>query len=141
MLNEKIKTILSQMKVHFEKSMILTLDEQETQMTAFAWDENFQGMKDTSMRFPLQTPSIFNIVATTQKPYHGYISLNAINEKFFDGWNQGRIPDHVTVTPIIINEKLVGMLMGFAEKAAYNKVSLTLAEKLSGEFTKGLQAA
>ncbi|WP_157865680.1 hypothetical protein AB1A81_08840 [Bdellovibrio bacteriovorus] len=141
LLNEKIKTILSQMKVHFEKSMILTLDEQETQMTAFAWDENFQGMKDTSMRFPLQTPSIFNIVATTQKPYHGYISLNAINEKFFDGWNQGRIPDHVTVTPIIINEKLVGMLMGFAEKAAYNKVSLTLAEKLSGEFTKGLQAA
>nr|BFD66799.1 hypothetical protein HAGR004_18210 [Bdellovibrio sp. HAGR004] len=140
-LNEKVKLVLSEMKAHFEKSMILTLDEQETQMIAFAWDENFKGMKDTSMRFPLQVPSIFSIVASTQKPYHGYISLNETNEKFFEGWNQGRIPDHVTITPIIINEKLVGMLMGFAEKSAYNKVSLNLAEKLSTDFTKGLQAA
>ncbi|WP_373999666.1 hypothetical protein [Bdellovibrio bacteriovorus] len=139
-LNERVKQILSEMKAHFEKSMILTLDEQETQMTAFAWDENFQGMKDTSMRFPLQTPSIFNIVASTQKSFHGYISLNEINEKFFEDWNQGRIPDHVTISPIIINEKLVGMLVGFAEKAAYNKVSLTLAEKLSIDFVKGLAA-
>ncbi|KYG65336.1 hypothetical protein AZI87_12350 [Bdellovibrio bacteriovorus] len=139
-LNERVKQILSEMKVHFEKSMILTLDEQETQMTAFAWDENFQGMKDTSMRFPLHTPSIFNIVASTQKSFHGYISLNEINEKFFEDWNQGRIPDHVTISPIIINEKLVGMLMGFAEKAAYNKVSLNLAEKLSVDFVKGLAA-
>ncbi|UXR63601.1 hypothetical protein EZJ49_10990 [Bdellovibrio bacteriovorus] len=140
-LNDKVKLVLSEMKAHFEKSMILTLDEQETQMIAFAWDENFKGMKDTSMRFPLQVPSIFSIVASTQKPYHGYISLNETNEKFFEGWNQGRIPDHVTITPIIINEKMVGMLMGFAEKSAYNKVSLNLAEKLSTDFIKGLQAA
>ncbi|KHD88918.1 MAG: hypothetical protein OM95_07225 [Bdellovibrio sp. ArHS] len=140
LLNERVKHILSEMKVHFEKSMILTLDEQETQLTAFAWDENFQGMKDTSMRFPLRTPSIFNIVASTQKPFHGYISLNEINEKFFEDWNQGRIPDHVTISPIIINEKLVGMLMGFAEKSAYNKTSLNLAEKLSVDFVKGLAA-
>ncbi|WP_347357195.1 hypothetical protein [Bdellovibrio sp.] len=140
-LNEKVKLVLSEMKAHFEKSMILTLDEQETQMIAFAWDENFKGMKDTSMRFPLQIPSIFSIVASTQKPYHGYISLNETNEKFFEGWNQGRIPDHVTIAPIVINEKLVGMLMGFAEKSAYNKVSLNLAEKLSNDFIKGLQAA
>lgn len=141
LINEKVKSILSEMKAHFEKSMIVTLDDQETQLIAFAWDENFQGMKDTSMRFPLKTPSIFNIVVATQKPFHGYISLNEINEKFFEDWNEGRIPDHVTVAPIIVDEKLVGMLVGFAEKSAYNKVSLNLAEKLSTEFVKGLQAA
>lgn len=138
---EKVTQILNEMKAHFEKSMILTLDEQETQLAAFAWDENFQGIKDTSMRFPLKTPSIFNIVATTQKPFHGYISLNEINEKFFEDWNKGIIPDHVTITPIIVGEKIVGMLMGFAEKSSYNKASLTLAEKLSSDFAKGLQAA
>lgn len=141
LLNEKVKKVLSEMKAHFEKSMILTLDEQETQLTAFAWDEGFQGIKDTSMRVSLGTPSIFNIVASTQKPFHGYISLNEINEKFFESWNQGRIPDHVTITPILVNEKVIGMLMGFAEKSAYNKVSLNLAEKLSNDFVKGLQAA
>lgn len=140
-INEKIKSVLSEMKAYFEKSMILTLDEDESQMTAFAWDENFQGIKDSSSRFPLKTPSIFNIVAATQKPFHGYISLNEINEKFFEDWNQGKIPDHVTITPIIVNEKVAGLLMGFAEKSAYNKASLSLAEKLSNEFMKGLQAA
>lgn len=140
-INEKIKLVLSEMKAYFEKSMILTLDEDESQLTAFAWDENFQGIKDSSSRFPLKTPSIFNIVAATQKPFHGYISLNEINEKFFEDWNQGKIPDHVTITPIIVNEKVAGMLMGFAEKSAYNKASLNLAEKLSNEFMKGLQAA
>ncbi|WP_413574528.1 hypothetical protein ACLVWU_09900 [Bdellovibrio sp. HCB290] len=140
-LPDKIKRALSEMKAHFEKSMILTLDEQESQVTAFAWDENFQDIKDTSLRVPLKTPSIFNIVASTQKPFHGYISLNELNEKFFEQWNQGTIPDHVTITPIVMEEKIVGMLMGFAEKSAYNKASLSLAEKVSSEFTKGLQAA
>ncbi|WP_413557070.1 hypothetical protein [Bdellovibrio sp. HCB209] len=138
---DKVKRVLSEMKAHFEKSMILTLDEQESQVTAFAWDENFHDIKDTSLRVPLKTPSIFNIVASTQKPFHGYISLNEMNEKFFEQWNQGAIPDHVTITPIVVEEKIVGMLMGFAEKSAYNKTSLNLAEKLSSEFTKGLQAA
>ncbi|QDK45577.1 hypothetical protein DOM22_10665 [Bdellovibrio sp. ZAP7] len=138
---DKVKRVLSEMKAHFEKSMILTLDEQESQVTAFAWDENFQEIKDTSMRIPLESPSIFKIVASTQKPFHGYISLNDLNENFFEQWNQGAIPDHVTITPIVINEKLVGMLMGLAEKSAYNKASLGLAERLSTEFTKGLQAA
>lgn len=141
LLNEKIKTILSQMKIQFEKSLILTLDDQETQVVAFAWDESFQDAKSTSTGIPLKTPSIFNIVSSTQKSFHGYISPNKINENFFGDWNQGRIPEHVTITPIMINEKLVGMLMGFGTKKTYNKVSLSLAEKLSNDFVKGLQAA
>lgn len=141
LINENIQAIFHEMKAHFAKSIILTLDADETQFTAFAWDESFQGVKDTSVRFPLKTPSIFNIVASTQKPFHGYISLNEVNEKFFEDWNQGHIPDHVTIVPITIDEKLVGMLMGFGEKSAYNKNSLLLAERLSSELTKGLEAA
>lgn len=141
LLSENIKNVFTEMKTYFEKTMILTLDDEETQLMAFAWDENFQSMKDTSVRFPLKTPSIFNIVVSTQKPFHGYISLNEINEKFFDDWNQGNIPDHVTIVPIVSGEKLVGMLMGFGEKAAYNKTSLQLAERLSTDLMKGFEAA
>lgn len=141
LVNEKVKKLLAEMKVHFKKSLILTVDESESQLTVFAWDENFQGMKDTSMRLPLKTPSIFSIVSSTQKPFHGYISLNEINEKFFEDWNQGQIPDHVTITPLILNQRLVGMVMGFAEKSAYNKVSLSFTEKISHDFIEGLKAA
>lgn len=141
LLDEKIKAAFSKMKTHFQKSLILTLDEEESQLKVYAWDESFRGMKDASMRLPLKTPSMFNIVASTQKPFHGYISLNDINEQFFETWNQGQIPDHVTITPLLVNDKLVGMLMGLGEKSAYNKTSLNLAEKISADFAKGLQAA
>ncbi|NUN06042.1 MAG: hypothetical protein HUU57_09795 [Bdellovibrio sp.] len=141
LLSENIKSVFTEMKTYFEKAMVLTLDDDETQLMAFAWDENFQSMKDTSVRFPLKTPSIFNIVASTQKPFHGYISLNEINEKFFDDWNQNNIPDHVTIVPILAGEKLVGMLMGLGEKSAYNRASLQLAERLSVDLMKGFEAA
>ncbi|MFS4459857.1 hypothetical protein [Bdellovibrio sp. HCB2-146] len=140
-LDEKVKTTFTEMKSHFEKSLILTLDEKESQLLVYAWDESFKGVRDPSIRVPLRLPSIFNIVASTQKPFHGYISLNEINEKFFEDWNQGRIPDHVTITPLILGEKMVGMLMGFAEKSAYNKMSLGLAERLATDFVKNLKAA
>ncbi|MGZ3772025.1 MAG: hypothetical protein ACXVCW_20385, partial [Bdellovibrio sp.] len=138
LLNEKIKTTLSQMKTQFEKAMILTLDDEETQLMAFAWDENFQDIGDTASVVPLKTPSIFNIVSSTQKPFHGYISQNQINDDFFAGWNKGKVPEHVTISPILVNEKVIGMLLGFGTKDTYNRVSLNLAEKLSTEFTKGL---
>ncbi len=141
LISESVKKVLNEMKVHFQRSLILTMDEHETQLTVFAWDENFRGMKDTSMRISLDSPSIFSIVAKTQKPFHGYISLNEINEKFFEDWNQGQIPDHVTITPLILNDHMVGMILGIAEKAAYNKASLSFAEKLSEELVSTLKAA
>lgn len=140
-IDERVKTTFNEMRNHFEKSMILTLDSKESQLVAFAWDDNFKGMKDPTIAVPLRVPSVFNIVASTAKPFHGYISLNEVNEKFFEDWNQGRIPDHVTITPLILEDKMVGMIMGFAEKSAYNKMSLSLAEKLSNEFVKNLKAA
>jgi hypothetical protein len=140
LMAEKVKKALGDMKTHFKKAMILTLDENESQIMVFAWDESFQGIPDTSVRIPLKSPSIFNIVASTQKPFHGYVSLNQLNEKFFEDWNHGSIPDHVTITPVISNDKVIAMLMGFADKSAYNKSSLQWAEKLSAEFIKDLAA-
>lgn len=140
-MDARVKATFTEMRNHFEKSMILTLDSKESQLVAFAWDDNFKGMKDPTIAVPLRVPSVFNIVASTAKPFHGYISLNEVNEKFFEDWNQGRIPDHVTITPLIFEDKMVGMIMGFAEKSAYNKMSLSLAEKLSNEFVKNLKAA
>lgn len=140
-LTERIQNTFIEMKSQFQKSLILTLDDEETQVIVFAWDEDFQNISDTGVRFPLKTPSIFNIVAETQKAFHGYVSINEINEKFFIEWNHGQIPDHVTISPLIVEDKLVGMLMGFADKSSYNKTALNLVQKLSTDFTKGLNAA
>jgi hypothetical protein len=41
----------------------------------------------------------------------------------------------------MMSDKIVGLLVGFSDKTAYNKTSLNLAEKLSSGFFKGFQAA
>jgi hypothetical protein len=140
-LARKIKSTFDQMKIHFEKAMILSVDKNETKAFVVAWDSGFDGKHKEDSIIPLKTPSMFNIVAATSKPYHGYVSLNDINEKFFESWNHGEIPDHITIVPILFQEKLVGMLMGFADKSAYNKASLQLAENLSNQFLADLEAA
>lgn len=140
-IGNKIKATLAQMKSHFEKSLILSLNDTESSAIVFAWDESFNGEHNDSYSIPLNTPSIFNIVAATSKPFHGFVSLNEINEKFFEEWNHGAIPDHVTITPILLDVKVVGMLVGFAEKSAYNRASLNLAEKLALQLMKDFQVA
>jgi hypothetical protein len=137
-ITQKVTQVLAQMKAHFEKTLILSIDDKESSLAAFAWDDSFKEVLDKNARIPLKTPSIFNIVAATQKPFHGYISINEVNEKFFEEWNFGIIPDHITITPIVVGEQLVGMVVGLAQKSAFNKATLSFAEKVSNEFSKQL---
>jgi hypothetical protein len=78
------------------------------------------------------------------KPYHGFIVQNEISDKFFEDWNESQIPDHLTVYPIVVNDQVIGALLGIAEKAVNQKASLALAHKLAFEveasFKNGTQA-
>jgi hypothetical protein len=138
---KNLESALMEMKGTFEKSLVFSFNENETQLIVYAWDEKFAEIKEPSLKIALDSPSIFKIVATTQKPYHGYVSLNEVNEKFFEAWNHDHIPDHVTITPIIFHNKLVGLLMGFAEKSKYNRATLNLAEQVSKKLFSDLKAA
>lgn len=138
---KKLEHTFAKMKDHFPQVMVLAIDDEQKKLLPFAWDESFSQIKDLNNSVPLGVPSIFNIVLNTQKPFHGYISINEVNEKFFDDWNQNTIPDHVTITPIIDNEQLVGMLLGMGDKKSYTKNHLNLAELVSSDFMVDLKAA
>jgi hypothetical protein len=110
------------------------------------WDGgDFDVRKPSMIEFSLKIPSIFRIVSTTQKPYHGFVSLNDLNEAFFESWNHGQIPDHVTIVPLMDHDLVVGMLMGFGEKSCYNKNVLQFTENaakdLSVKILKSVQKA
>ncbi len=138
LIEEKISHTFKEMEQHFSKVMILSLDESNSQLLAFAWNAGFSDAKDTTLRIPLKTPSIFNIPVSTQKSFHGYISINPINETFFENWTESVIPDHVTLVPVIEQDIVIGLIMGIGEKSAYNSKSLSLAEQLAQEFTSDL---
>ena len=137
--NETLKAF-QKMKSHFEKTLILSISDDESKAKVQFWDENFKKPQEERL-IPLKTPSIFNIVAQTVKPFHGPVSLNEVNERFFDSWNHSQIPSHVTITPIVVKDRLVGMIMGFSNSQSYNKATLNYAEKISYEIAEDLQKA
>ncbi len=133
------KHTLHEMKVHFQKAMILTIKDGMA-LPSF-WDESFVHQGASTSAIPLNSASPFRIVYRTQKPYHGHIMNNDLNEKFFDEWNKGITPDHITISAVIVNDEVLGMLLGIGEKAADNKISLALTEKLATHLASHFKAS
>lgn len=135
--NELLMKILEQMKTHYQKSMILKAD--DSNVTPWLWDSGFQTPAASSgHQISLDSASPFRIVARTLMPYHGYVVEGETQEKFFDSWNQSQIPDFLSIVPVIVDDKLVGMLLGIADKNINAKASLILLESLAANFTKAL---
>jgi len=125
-----------QLKTFFKKSMLLAVGDKDRLIKPLLWDANFENPPNPVPEFSLKTPSIFRIVSGTQKPYHGYIIVNDLNESFFETWNQGQIPDHVTIVPLLDGDLVVGMLLGIGEKSNYNKNVLQFSETLAKDLTQ-----
>lgn len=130
--------IFKQMSYHFKKSMVLLVSGDT--VTPWKWDSHFNQKGKVETSITLSSPSPFRIVATTQKPYHGYVVPNEINDRFFEDWNGSQTPDHLTVTPIVVEHQVIGMLLGLGDKAADNKNSLQLAEKVAIDLAKEMKS-
>lgn len=138
-VKNSVSQVFNEMKNHFSKSMILKINGDS--FTPWKWDEGFASKPDNLQPLPLQTPSIFRVPWRTRKPYHGYIVPNDVNEAFFDEWNQTRIPDHVTIVPIIVHDNVTGLLLGIANKPVNTEQSLSTAEKLANKLVNELLGA
>lgn len=127
----------AQLKTQYSKCMILK--KVGNAVIPWLWDSKFSGPSNSPAPISLGQPSPFRIVAKTQKPYHGYVIPNEFFEKFFDDWNQALIPDHLTISPIILNDEVAAMLLAIGPKDINQKSSLLLAEKTALEISKNLQ--
>lgn len=134
--DKAVQASFQQLKTFFKKSMLLGVGDKDRLIKPLLWDSNFENPPTPVPEFSLKTPSIFRIVSGTQKPYHGYIIVNDLNESFFETWNQGQIPDHVTIVPLLDGDLVVGMLLGIGEKSNYNKNVLQFTETLAKDLTQ-----
>lgn len=125
-----------QLKTFFKKSMLLAIGDKDRLVKPLIWDNGFESPPGTSPEFNLKTPSIFKIVNGTQKPYHGFVVVNDLNESFFESWNHGQVPDHVTIVPLMDGDLVVGMLMGLGEKSSYNKNVLQFTENIAKNLSQ-----
>ncbi|HPI41868.1 MAG TPA: hypothetical protein PLJ21_13745, partial [Pseudobdellovibrionaceae bacterium] len=58
---------------------------------------------------------------------------------FFEDWNKGQTPEHATLSPILINDQIVGMILGIGPKSLYNKQTLQKVDTLATEVGKRLE--
>lgn len=129
-------------KLHsqYEKTMILSFDAEEENFHPHFWDNRFVSGSASHNSVPLKNPSVFKIVSVTQKPFHGPIVVNEINEKFFDNWNQGVMPSHVTIVPLVINGRMAGIVMAIGEKSCNTYSVLKFIENCTQELGNQLSA-
>ncbi|MFN7729201.1 MAG: hypothetical protein ACK5P7_08600 [Bdellovibrio sp.] len=116
----------SKMSQYFEASMICLF--QKGQVLPVSWSPNLKNGPAQAKTYSTLKASPFRIVARTQKPYHGYLVPNEISDTFFREWTQGTYPEHLTMSPILSGELIVGFLMGWGKSSAGTKDALTLCE-------------
>lgn len=133
-LVSQIKVICEPLKTLFNKYIILSVSDSRTETSPVLWSDSVTTeQKPSQYKTNINAPCVFSIVANTYKPFHGYITPNDINEKFFEDWNQGEVPEHATIVPIVVKDQLIAMVMALGEKSAFNPQSLRFVEKIAKE--------
>ena len=148
--NAEIKETFIEMEKSFESCMILRLKENELSLRPWLWNSYCQQMRGEQKMeeecIDLSQRSIFRIVYRSQQPYHGYIVPSPINQQFFNQWNGRKVPQHITICPILINKTthidFRGMLLGFntEHNITENEKCLFLVQKRAKMLAKNLDS-
>lgn len=129
--------VQEEMQTYYDKCYLITVNPSHILIPQI-WSDNVV-VSAQKVEISVDSPSMFNIVAKTLKSYHGHVVPNEVNDRFFAKWNESSVPDHVTLSPLVLNNQLCGYLMGIGPKSAYNKNSLKLVEKLAEQIKTALE--
>ena len=79
----------------------------------------------------ISKPNIFRIPYNSSLPFHGEISDNPYNDKYFEWWTAGRKPDFATIFPAIFDSRLHGFIVCFDKNSEFDNIgSLRKVENL-----------
>jgi hypothetical protein len=129
--------ILAKINPPFEKAIVLGFA--DAKLKPMLWTAGWtpmSGAPDTEIL--LEQPSIFKIVHDSVLPYHGYVAGCDINDAFFQQWNNGEQPKHITMVPITLNRKLIGMILATANEDPMPLSTLEKLERVSLDFSNSI---
>lgn len=140
-LEQIITSLVASLKDDFQKIMWVDYDpEKKTyfpKKVLGQWSPNAQ-----SWQRPLNTaePGMFRISHLSSLPFHGPVSVNSVNQLFFDDWNSGEVPDHLTIYPLMKNKELcLGLFLGLGKADRFHfKSTITKMDSLFELATKQL---
>ena len=103
------------------------------------WHNNrWQNTIEKGEKVPLDTPSIFKIVVDSGHPYHGRVVPSEVNDLFFQKTNGGEYPEHVTLVPVLAQDRAVALLMGTCSQDTGSHLVLSRLENDAQTFATAL---
>ncbi|CAM5998645.1 unnamed protein product [Sphagnum balticum] len=135
--DELAEVAIRQWQSYFEQVMILIFRGEK--LAVWKHDRNWKSVFAPDFSIGYDTPSIFKIVVDTARPYHGYVAPSAINDHFFKSVNNAEYPEHVTVIPVTIGERVIAMLVGTASKSLGHSLILEKLESEGRQLAVALQ--
>jgi len=134
---EKIKKSFHHFKHIYANRCFIKVDLKDKKYQVTLWPED-SNMTISPTQHELQPDSFIKIVAYTQKPYHGHVVSTLNTDQFFKEVNAGRIPENVTAVPLINNNEVVGIILGWGPKSTYNVQTLRELENIVQNLSSDL---
>lgn len=134
---DKIKKSFQQYKHIYDHRCFIEINLKTKKYQVTIWPED-SNMIVSPTQHDLQSDSFVKIVSYTQKPYHGHIVNTPSTEKFFKEVNSGKIPENVTAIPLISNNEVLGILLGWGPKSTYNHQTLRELESVVQNLSSDL---
>ncbi|HEX4925053.1 MAG TPA: hypothetical protein VFV50_13250, partial [Bdellovibrionales bacterium] len=131
-----VQDVFNRMQEHFDQCMVIIYADEK--LTPWQWDSSWILKFNAPPAIETAGASVFRIVLDSKGPYHGYVSPNEINDAFFQAWNQGRYPEHLTITPMLVQNEVVGMLLGTTNRVRGAMVPLGLYQSVAIELAQTL---
>lgn len=137
-LDSLMSATIAHVSTLFEHGILFVVE--NGRLSPKKWSELLLSVKgDSPDAVLLDQPSIFRIAYRTALPYHGYVVSNPTNATFFNAFNRGQTPKHVTLMPITNSGQVVAMVMGLSSVEIDYKASLSAMEKLASDFGTQLE--
>ncbi len=136
--DNKFGRTLESLKKYFQQAMVLQFN--DGTLEPIAWDETWSKVAHSQAAIDITTPSIFRIVNESQDSYHGYIVPNPVNDAFFNTWNKGQTPEHITICPILMDKKVCGMVLGVTTQEGAKKYQLHHIQQIANEAAVQISA-
>jgi len=130
------ETFLGAWQNYFLQIMILLF--KNNQLCIWWHNHQFKGQFNRGEVIPLDTPSVFKIVADTGHPYHGYVSQGPVNDQFFQITNNGQYPEHLTIIPVLSGDHVVAMALGLCSREMGKGIILSKLEEDARLFSSSL---
>jgi hypothetical protein len=62
-----------------------------------------------------------------------------VNDSFFQAWNKGTYPEHLTIIPLMIQNEVIGLLLGTTSRVRGSMVPLGFYQSLATELANRMR--